>query len=384
MIHGEEGYGNATIEGIPSYVYYTPIEHINWSMGFIIPMFTFHLPGNLLTLLLLLIIAAGLAITAFAIRYNVKRATKPLTLLAASAQEVAKGNFNAPLPDIHTHDEIYQLRDSFANMQQSLSNYIEELKETTASKASIENELNIAHNIQMAMLPKIFPPYPERSDIDIFGKLTPAKAVGGDLFDFYILNEQLLFCIGDVSGKGIPAALIMAVIRAMFRTISAHEQKPHLIVNSLNHAMSEDNDSNFFVTLFVGTLDLHTGHLRYCNAGHDFPLLIGQDVSPLPCDSNIPIGLMPDWEYTAQETDLAPGTTIFLYTDGLNEAENKDQEQFSEERMLREVQTMQENRQYHPEELVTHMVDAVHDFIGDAEQSDDLTMLAVQYLPTEI
>ncbi len=383
MIRGEEGYGTAVIEGVPSYIFYVPINHVDLTMGIMVPMFTFHLPGNMLTLILLLIIAAGLAFTAFAIRYNVKRATKPLTQLASSASEVAKGNFNAPLPDIHTHDEIYQLRDSFANMQQSLSKYIVELKETTASKAAIENELNIAHNIQMAMLPKIFPPYPERSEIDIFGKLTPAKAVGGDLFDFYIRDEKLLFCIGDVSGKGVPAALIMAVTRAMFRTISAHEAEPHLIVTSLNHAMSEGNESNFFVTLFVGTLDLHTGKLRYCNAGHDIPLLIGNGVNLLSSDSNIPIGLMGDWTYTCQEIMIDAGTTIFLYTDGLNEAENQNQEQFSEERMLHVANTLLENNQYHPEEFITQMTKAVHAFIGDAEQSDDLTMLAVQYQPKE-
>ena len=381
MIHGEEGYGNAVIEGIPSYVFYTPINHVGWSMGIKLPMFTFHLPGNLLTVILLLIIAAALAFTAFAIRYNVKRATKPLTQLATSAGEVAKGNFNAPLPEIHTQDEIYQLRQSFGHMQQSLASYVDELKTTTAQKAAIENELNIAHNIQMAMLPKIFPPYPERQDIDIYGTLTPARAVGGDLFDFYIREEKLHFCIGDVSGKGIPAALVMAMTRAMFRTVSAHEREPHRIVTALNKAMSEGNDSNFFVTLFVGVLDLHTGLLHYCNAGHDVPLLVGREVGKLPGDSNIPIGLMADWEYTCQEVDIDAGTTIFLYTDGLNEAENSDQKQFGEERMLAVASQLLQSRQYHPQEIIAHMTTAVHTFIGDAEQSDDLTMLAVQYRP---
>ena len=381
MIHGEEGSGTAVIDGVPSYVFYVPINHVDMSMGVLVPMFTFHFPGNMLTLILLLIIAAALAFTAFAIRYNVKRATKPLTELANSASEVAKGNFNAPLPDIQTQDEIYLLRNSFANMQQSLSKYIVELKETTASKAAIESELNIAHNIQMAMLPKIFPPYPERSDIDIFGSLTPAKAVGGDLFDFYIRDEKLLFCIGDVSGKGIPAALVMAMTRAMFRTVSAHEKEPHLIVSALNKAMSDGNDSNFFVTLFVGALDLHTGAMHYCNAGHDIPLLIGRKVGMLPSDSNIPIGLMSDWEYTCQEVTIDAGTTIFLYTDGLNEAEDSEHQQFSEKRMIQLANTLLESHEHTPESLIDRMTEAVHAFIGDADQSDDLTMLAVQYRP---
>ena len=381
MINGEEGYNNAVIEGVPSYVFYSPMNHTDWSLGIKVPMFTFHMPGNVLTAILLLIIAAGLAFTAYALRKNVKRATKPLALLTRSADEVAKGNFNAPLPEIYIHDEIYQLRQSFAHMQHSLSSYIDELKETTASKAAIENELNIAHNIQMSMLPKIFPPYPERSDIDIFGTLTPAKAVGGDLFDFYIREEKLLFCIGDVSGKGIPAALVMAVIRAMFRTVSAHEFEPHLIVTALNNAMAEDNESNMFATLFVGTLDLHTGTLRFCNAGHDNPLLIGRGIGLLECDANIPVGLMNDWNYTCQEVGIDKGTTIFLYTDGLNEAEKENHQQFGENRMLAVAKDLLAKQQHQPENLIKQMVESVRGFIGNAEQSDDLTMLAVQYHP---
>lgn len=141
-------------------------------------------------------------------------------------------------------------------MQHSLTHYVEELKETTASKAAIENELKIAHDIQMSMLPKTFPPYPERDDIDIFGTLKPAKDVGGDLFDFYIRDEKLIFCIGDVSGKGVPASLVMAMTRSLFRNISSHVTEPHLIVKALNDTMADDNDTNMFVTLFLGVLDL--------------------------------------------------------------------------------------------------------------------------------
>lgn len=239
----------------------------------------------------------------------------------------------------------------------------------------MESELQVAKNIQMSMLPKVYPPYPERDDIDIFGQLDSAKEVGGDLFDFFIRDEKLFFCIGDVSGKGVPAALVMAVTRAQFRTIAAHEAVPDRIVTLLNDTMAETNDSLMFVTLFVGVLDMPTGRLRYCNAGHDVPILVGSGAGLLPCDSNVPIGVMADWKYTLQEATIDPGTTIFLYTDGLTEAENIEHAQFEEKRIF-EVIHQSSNA---PQQLIGAMTEAVHQFVGEAEQSDDLTMLALQY-----
>jgi sigma-B regulation protein RsbU (phosphoserine phosphatase) len=299
--------------------------------------------------------------------------------LALSSNEVARGNFETPLPVIKSNDEIQKLRDSFEAMQHSLSVYIDELKKTTAQKASIESELKIAHDIQMNMLPKEFPPFPERTDIDIYGQVTPAKAVGGDLFDFFIRDEKLFFCIGDVSGKGVPASLVMAVTRALFRTASSHEVHPDVIVSAINSSVSEENDSSMFVTLFVGVLDLSSGQLSYCNAGHDSPLLIGSDVSILPCDSNLPNGVMPDWHFSLQQIALAPHTTIFLYTDGLNEAEDCKHSQFGDDRIVRIAEASLAKGQANPHALISNMTKAVHQFVGSAEQSDDLTMLAIRY-----
>ena len=313
-------------------------------------------------------------------RFSIKKTTRPLKQLASSANEVAKGNFAAALPDIKHNDEIRLLRDSFEDMEQSLQQYVDELKETTASKAAIENELKVAHNIQMSMLPKTFPPFPERNDIDIYGVLTPAKDVGGDLFDFYIRENMLFFCIGDVSGKGVPASLVMAVTRSLFRNVSAHTSSPDQIMSTLNEALSEGNDSNMFVTLFAGVLDLSTGALSYCNAGHDSPLLIGNEVALLPCHANIALGIMPGMAFRKQETKLDPDTTIFLYTDGLSEAENTLHEQFGKERILRMTATLQKEEAVM---VVKKMEEAVHDFVGEAEQSDDLTMLAIRFCATE-
>jgi sigma-B regulation protein RsbU (phosphoserine phosphatase) len=202
--------------------------------------------------------------------------------------------------------------------------------------------------------------------------------VGGDLFDFYIHNDQLIFCIGDVSGKGVPASLFMAVTRSLFRNVSAREVKPRLIVKALNESLSENNDLYMFVTLFVGVLDLQTGLLRYCNAGHDSPLLIGRGVDVLPCDSNLPIGIQPDWEFTEQEVLIDRHTTIFLFTDGLNEAENADHDQFGDNRILSVAHAIAAEGCCRPDEVIDRMGAYVHNFVADAEQSDDLTMLAVQ------
>jgi sigma-B regulation protein RsbU (phosphoserine phosphatase) len=264
-------------------------------------------------------------------------------------------------------------------MQHSLTHYIDELKDTTASKAAIENELKVAHDIQMSMLPKTFPPYPERDDIDIYGSLTPAKDVGGDLFDFYIRNEKLFFCVGDVSGKGVPASLVMAVTRSLFRNISAHVAEPDEIVKTLNNAMAEGNDTNMFVTLFVGVLDLATGLLEYCNAGHNYAMLIGNLVSTLPCDPNLPIGVMPDMTFTKQQLTIEPETTIFLYTDGLNEAEDPNHVLFGVQRIIRIAELMVKEGKNDPTTIINEMIEGVHRFVDDAEQSDDMTILAIKY-----
>ena len=355
------------------------IKYTDWIISFVVPTFYIRLFGYIAAGIAIAGILIGMLVVYFFGRRSIKREVKPLTLLAASADEVAKGNFQTPLPAINSHDEIHRLRDSFGNMQRSLVRYTEELRATTTQKASIESELKIAHDIQMSMLPKTFPPYPERNDIDIYGSLKAAKGVGGDLFDFYIRDEKLFFCIGDVSGKGVPASLFMAVTRSLFRNISAHVAIPSEIVRTLNNAMAEGNDTNMFVTVFVGVLDLTNGLLRYCNAGHEAPLLVGRDVGALSCDPNLPIGVMQGYEYTQQEVSIDSGTTIFLFTDGLNEAENYEHAQFGDLRIRNLAKLLLNEQRHQPKRMIDAMDNAVHTFVGDAEQSDDLTMLAIQY-----
>ena len=260
------------------------------------------------------------------------------------------------------------------------------LQAVNAEKERIGSELRIASSIQQGMLPKTFPPFPERDDVEIYGSLVSAKEVGGDLYDFFIRDEKLFFIIGDVSGKGVPASLVMAVTRSLFRMVANHESLPNRIVSSLNDSMTETNEVDMFVTLFVGALDLPTGRLRYCNAGHTGPVLIGDKVGMLPVEPNLPVGLVKGWKYAVQEALVLPQTTIFLFTDGLTEAMNPLLALFGEKRMLAVANAVLEKQENNPEIVIQRMSEAVAEYVGPAEQSDDLTMLAIQYTkaPTDI
>ncbi len=358
-----------------SYLFYRPVTGTDWMLVSSVSTSSLQAFGMVAGILFVWIIGFALLVTFLVCYLTIKRTAKPLKLLAGTADKVAQGQFDTPLPTIKHNDEICQLRDSFENMQHSLTAYIEDLKATTTAKASIENELKIAHGIQMSMLPKTYPAFPSRDDIDIFGQVTPAKAVGGDLYDFFIRDEKLFFCIGDVSGKGVPASLVMAVTRSLFRNIAAHTQEPNQMIMGINESLSDNNETNMFVTLFVGVLDLASGSLDYSNAGHDMPLIItGSEVVLLPCDPNIPAGVMPGWAYTSQQIQLKPDTTIFLYTDGLNEAEDISHRQFGMEQVIETAKTAGGC----PQDLIAAMNSAVQQFVGDAEQSDDLTMFAIQ------
>lgn len=248
-------------------------------------------------------------------------------------------------------------------------------KELNDRKERMENELRIARAIQMSMIPKIFPPFPERKDLDMSATIVPAKEVGGDLYDFYIRDEKLIFCIGDVSGKGIPASLVMAVTRSLFRTVSAHEDNPAAIVRIMNDSMAEVNESNMFVTFFIGILDLASGHLRYCNAGHNAPIILTDAKHYLPVESNLPLGVLAGFEFKEQEAVMAYDDAIFLYTDGLTEAENGAHELFGDDRM-NDVLSTRRSSNAHMEAIKN----AVAEFVGEAPQSDDLTMLFIHYL----
>ena len=243
----------------------------------------------------------------------------------------------------------------------------DQLELTTKAKERIESELRIAREIQKRMLPHVFP---KRRDVDIYAMMTPAKEVGGDLYGYALIDDLLYFCVGDVSGKGVPAALFMAEVTRMFRTLVDGFLAPETIATRLNHALTEDNEQGMFVTMFIGLIHLKTGHMEFCNAGHNPPLLDGEYME---IESNAPIGLWSEVEFESEEVDDMHGKTLFVYTDGINEAENVNKEQFGEDRLKALLQ-----RKWGSARQTSETVHkAIEDFVGSAEPSDDLTKMCI-------
>ena len=258
---------------------------------------------------------------------------------------------------------------------------LERLRQVATEKERISFELRVASQIQQHLLPH---GHLQRDDVDIFGSLVPAREVGGDLFDYFIRDEKLFFCIGDVSGKGTPSAMLMAGTRSLFRAFSTHENNPALIMHRINESACQGNDTNMFSTLFIGVLDLPTGHLHYCDAGHDAPIIISHTgLQTLECNPHLPVGTFDDVKYNVQETFLAGGSTLFLYTDGLTEAMNAGHKQFGLQR-INDVLKECVERQLSPKDILEDMTKAVHLFVKGAEQSDDMTLLAIHYTPPTV
>lgn len=373
IMRKEKGSEMVEIEGVPSWIYYRKVKHMDWVIGIVVPKEVISSKGRMLNSIILAVMFLGILAIYFICRKMILDAIRPLHSFALSADEVAKGNFTSALPDVKSSDELKMLHDSFEVMQASLSLYVDKVRRTSAEKAAIDNEMSNARDIQMTMVPSRFPPFPERDDIDIFGMMEPAKSVGGDLFDYLLRDNHLFFCIGDVSGKGMPAALLMAVMKTMFRGEARRNDKAETIVNSMNRNLCAENTEGYFVTMFIGILDLATGHLDYCNAGHEAPLVSGQ---PLPIKRNKPVGVLSDWNFEGQEVQLQPGDTLFLYTDGLSEARNQTGKRLGRAYVVQLV-----NQQHYDtaKQLVELMAQEVHRYAADTEQSDDITLLAITW-----
>ena len=331
MRNGEKGSAMVEIDGVPSWIYYSNVKHMDWIIGIVVPKETIVRNGRTLNSIILAMILLALLAIYYFCRRTIKDTTSPVT----------------------------------------------------AHQAVIDRELKIAHNIQMAMLPHMPPKSlsgtseANASAVDLFASLTPAREVGGDLYDFLLHDNRLLFCIGDVSGKGIPAALVMAVTRSLFHSIATAEADPERIVWRINRAICEGNEACMFVTMFVGVLDLTTGLLSYCNAGHEPPLLTGE---LLPVKRNLPVGAMDDWIFESQQVQLQTGDLLFLFTDGLSEAKNHDGELLGRRHV---VQMARQHTSLTAQQLVELMEDEIHRHAADAEQSDDITLLAIKWTPSQ-
>lgn len=379
MQKGKTEFVSSTLNGVERIMYYTPLPSSNWVLAVLFPKSEMYLPLRNITIILIVLIIIGLAILTISIERIVAEQLKPLSKFAKSAQEVAAGNFDAALPEITTQDEMKNLHDSFVHMQTDLKTYINNLKNTTSAKEKIESELRIAREIQMGMIPKIFPPFPNLSQIDLYAMLEPAKEVGGDLYDFFMIDDNhLCFAIGDVSGKGVPASLFMAVTRTLLRSVAPNQTSPAYIVDNLNKALSSGNDSNMFVTFFIGIINTDTGIIKYTNAGHNPPVWVsaGGKVEFLPVTKDIPIGLFEDFTYQEKEMTLKSKDKLFLYTDGITEAENCNEELYSERKLINCLSIYLRS---HPKDLIQQVAMDVAVHVGDFPQSDDLTMLSIIY-----
>ena len=327
MLAGERGSRQVLYKGEKEYVFYAPIDRANWSMAIVIPHKEIYGDVRRIGLMVILLQVLGLLVMSY-ILYSAMKS---------------------------------QMR----------------FREVSEKKSRMDSELKVARDIQMSMIPTSFQPVSGCKEVDIYGMVVPAKEVGGDLYDFYDRDGKLYFCIGDVSGKGVPAALVMSVTRSLFRSVSVHEKNPQRIVSAMNESVADMNENNMFVTCFLGILDLATGHLRYCNAGHNPPVRIGPGKAAfLDVVPNLPLGVMPGMKFRDQETDLSSGEGLFLYTDGLTEAENVDHAFFGDARLLENAVRLGGGK---ADAFVKSMASAVKSHIRGCSPSDDLTMLYVRF-----
>lgn len=401
MTEGKSGIGRCVIEGHDRYLAYAPIEGTGWSLGIVMHVKEIiapavataekikqladqaqkHIDEETHETVLILTLIFGLILIAVSLT-SVKLAksiTKPILMLDKGAKILGEGNLDYKL-DIKTGDELEELSDTFNKMTNDLKNYIEDLRKTTAEKEKIESELKIAQDIQTSFLPSIFPPFPLKKEFDIFAIMHPAKEVGGDFYDFVLIDdEHLFFVIGDVSGKGVPAALFMVIMKVLLKTEALRKTPPKDILGKVNNIIAMDNDSCMFATIFCGILNTKNGEIHYANAGHNPPLVYNKTEDTfdyLTINKGFVLGPMPDMDFKTESLILKKDDILFMYTDGVNEAMNKDHEQFSEPRLKKDLEECQKDN-------VTDMIHCIRqkiaDFVLDAEQSDDITMLAIKY-----
>ena len=321
-------------------------------------------------MVLILIGLLGLLVLFILSYLSIRHLTRPLAEITSSALSMAQGDFHTELPEVRHDDEIKQLRDSFEFMQNSLTDYMNDLQSTTAAKERFESELNIASSIQMAMLRKDFP---NNDKVDLFAALKPAREVGGDLYDFMIKDNILYFTVGDVSGKGVPASMYMAITRSAIRFILGLGLPLNEVVDKVNNAFCDGNDSAMFVTMFLGAINLDTGEFRYCNAGHN-PILVNGEF--LPAASNLAVGVWPEFKYKEQSTTIAKGSRILLYTDGVTEAERADSSQYGEERLLQWAAA--NSGCDDASAACASLLESVQEFTQGNEQNDDITIMTIK------
>ena len=368
-------------------IYSTYFRPLKWYTGVVIPLNEINAAAKQLVVRQSIIIGLMCIVGIIAVFVLVSRISKPLTLLSHYARRLPRRDLSKPLPEdspidelIKKHkDEVGALAASFVLMRRELNKNIQNLVQGTTARLRMESELNIAREIQLGMVPKTFPFFPDHSEFDLYATLTPAKEVGGDLYDFFLIDEdRLCFTLGDVSEKGVPSALFMVVIRTLIRTLSEKMESPGIVMEKINEILSADNPRSMFVKLVIGIFNFRTGEILYANGGHNPPVV-------MPCNSECyfkkgddqpVVGAVPGISYTDISLRLAPQDSFFLYTDGVNEAMDADFKQFSSERQLA---VLEFNKKNSAEQVINAVLDAVRKHAGNAVQSDDIAMLMIKY-----
>lgn len=363
-----------------AWIYCGTVDTTGWRIGFIIPEAEILAPIRALNRKTGGVALFGMFLLLISAFWVARRVTRPLHELGTAAEKLAGGQFDVALPKVTSRDEIGRLIDDFDRMRTDLKTYIENLAITTAEKEKISSELSIARDIQHSILPKLFPPFPTRAGLDLYALLESAKEVGGDLYDFALLdNDHLYLCIGDVSGKGVPASLFMAVGKTLLKSTIQTLKDPAKTLYHVNNELAEGNDTCMFITTFCAILDLKTNQLTYSNAGHNPPIIIRNGVPEfIGFASAPPLAALADSTYKSETITLLPGSRFLLYTDGVTEAMNPEMELFGEDRLLDHLTTQKSQT---AEKCIHEIARSLRSFTGSAEQSDDITMLCMSYNP---
>ena len=368
-------------------VYCSYFKSLRWYISVIVPVKEINAPAKALVIRQSIIIIAVFMAGLLAVFLLVTRITSPLNLLAKYARTIPGIDFTQPeiqassiddLPEKH-NDEVGRLAASFILMRQELHKNILNLVKAEASKQKIESELNIARSIQLGMVPKVFPCSPEDEEFNLFATLIPAKEIGGDLYDFFMIDDtHLCFTLGDVSGKGVPAALFMVVTRTLIKTLAQKEHSPSKVMSELNNILSMDNSETMFVTLIIGVLNTKTGKVVYASGGHNPPVFAPKDKASYFVESVAQpvVGVMDDITFTDQTFFMSPGDGFFLYTDGVNEAMNINDEQYSDQKLLLQIE---ENKGRSVNNLIDNMLVSIREHTKTAPQSDDIAMMIIKY-----
>jgi sigma-B regulation protein RsbU (phosphoserine phosphatase) len=379
MVRGESGFVHyQSLTGVTSWMYYAPIRSAGWTLAVVFPEAELLASVRRLTYTMVSIGLVGVLLLAVAVASIATSITRPLRSLAEAAHDMCSGNFDVDLPLIRSKDEVGRLAKAFRVMRDSLKQYVIDLTETTVASARIQSELRVATEIQASLLPRTFPPFPERPEFEIFASMDPAKEVGGDFYDFFFVDpDNLCFLVADVADKGVPAALYMMVAKTLLKSEGQRLGEPDRILASVNRVLAEDNERCMFASVLCAILDVRSGAVRLANAGHNPPLLVGVDtVTYLRLKPGPLLGPSPDAVYQTERIALRPGETLFLYTDGVTEATNPAEEAYGESRLFSALQRIAGSD---PAGMIHHVRAEVLRHAAGAPQSDDVTMVAIKY-----